>query len=135
MTSAKSEYVQKNYFLSLPRDSTNCLQLFFVTSVADLTTQLLSAYLGTVVGGRRGVEIGPAGGGHRFWLQGGEELWASGGGKGGDRAKKFMKKGPKKELFWGQENFAIFKAILCNFRSIFRKIPKKFFREGRGGTK
>ena len=30
----------------------------------------LSPYLGTVVGGRRGVEIGPAGGGHRFWLQG-----------------------------------------------------------------
>ena len=34
-----------------------------------------------------------------FGSRGGEELWASGGGKGGDRAQKFMKKGPKKELF------------------------------------
>ncbi len=73
-----------------------CAEQHFITISLSLCLQ---PYLGTVVGGRRGVEIGPAGGGHRFWLQGGEELWASGGGKGGDRAQKFMKKGPKKELF------------------------------------
>ena len=53
--------------------------------------------MGTVVGGRRGVEIGPAGGGHRFWLQGGRTLGFRRG-EGGDRAQKFMKKGTKKEL-------------------------------------
>ncbi len=31
-------------------------------------------YLGTVVGGRRGVEKGPAGGGFGFFLQGGKRF-------------------------------------------------------------
>ena len=44
----------------------------------------VGSYLGTVVGGRRGVEIGPAGGGDiDFGFRGGKELWASGGKKGG----------------------------------------------------
>ncbi len=34
---------------------------------------LYCTYLGTVVGGRRGVEKGPAGGGFRFFLQRGEK--------------------------------------------------------------
>ena len=45
----------------------------------------LESYLGTVVGGRRGVVNGPAGrgGGFGFFPQGGgEALCASGGGKG-----------------------------------------------------
>ncbi len=43
----------------------------------------LLPYVGTVVGGRRGVENGPAGGGDSdFSPRGGEALFAPGGGKG-----------------------------------------------------
>ncbi len=52
------------------------------------------AYVGTVVGGRRGVENGPAGGGIGIFPAGGEALFASGGGKG---TVKFQKS-PKKAL-------------------------------------
>ena len=47
-----------------------------------------------------GIEIVPAGGGGDidFGSRGQEELWASRGGKGGDRAKKVVKMGPKMEL-------------------------------------
>ncbi len=47
----------------------------------------LYPYLGTVVGGRRGVENRPAGGGIRILAPGGEELCAPGGGKGGQSLK------------------------------------------------
>ncbi len=54
-----------------------------------------------MVGGRRGVEIGPAGGGDIDFGSrgGGRTLGFRRGEGGGDRAQKFMKKGPKKELF------------------------------------
>ena len=44
----------------------NCVWQFFFAK--SLLNKGRWAYLGTVVGGRWGVEIGPAGGGHRFWL-------------------------------------------------------------------
>ena len=64
-----------------------------VSSVKDQNGNrhyVLWPYLGTVVGGRRGVEIGGRGGG--------VELWASRRGKGGDRARKVVKRGPKIDL-------------------------------------
>ncbi len=62
-----------------------CAEQHFITISLSLCLQ---PYLGTVVGGRRGVEIGPAGGGHRFWLQGGgKNFGLQEGGRGGIELK------------------------------------------------
>ena len=94
----------------------------------------MAPYLGTVVGGRRGVEIGPAGGGHRFWLQGGEELWASGGGKGGKELEKSSKGAQKWNFFGAKKIFHIFRQFCAILGGFLGKSQKNFSRAG-GGTK
>ncbi len=70
------------------------------------------AYLGTVVGGRRGVEKGPAGGGFGFFVQGGREaLFAPRGGKG---TVKLLKR-PLKQVLLGEFRDMFKKIIMLHF--------------------
>ncbi len=64
--------------------------------------------MGTVVGGRRGVENRSEGGGIRIFAPGrGKELCATGGVEGGDRTQKVAKKSPPKKIV-GKKIFHIF---------------------------
>ncbi len=68
-----------------------------IVSVASEFIYLpLSSYEGTVVGGRRGVENGPAGGGIGIFLAGGGKHFLL---QGGGRVLLKFKKSPKNALF------------------------------------
>ena len=56
-----------------------------------------------------------------FGSRGGEELWASGGGKGGDRAQKIHEKGPKKKLFRVKKILQILKQFCANLGQFLEK--------------
>ncbi len=61
-----------------------CAEQHFITISLSLCLQ---PYLGTVVGGRRGVEIGPAGGDIDFGSRGGKNFGLQEGGRGGIELK------------------------------------------------
>ncbi len=77
--------------------------------VSNLGPYQVQAYLGTVVGGRRGVENGPAGGGIRIFPAGGGSTFCSRGGEGYCKiAKRALKMHFLRE-FWN------FIQNMCNF--------------------
>ncbi len=94
-----------------------------MTVLARKYVSIFLAYLGTVyiVGGRRGVENGQAGGEFGFFPQrGGEAIFASGGGKG---TVKLLYKTSKTDTFCKKFNFFL---KICNF-AFLRQIFGDFY--------
>ncbi len=73
---------------------------------------VLYSFLGTVVGGRRGVEIGPAGGGTYILATGGGRTLDFRRGEGGGKSSKSHQNGPKNGTFLAKKFFHILGGFL-----------------------